>query len=499
MKKILEAKNINKTYPGVVALDDVNFNVYEGKVNVLVGENGAGKSTLMKILSGVEKQTSGNIFLNNKILDINSTKDAESNSIGIIHQELNLFPNLSVHENIFMGHEILNKFKNIDVKKQKSLTNELMAKLNQNIKSENLVESLRIGQRQIVEIAKALAKKTKILIMDEPSSALSKKEVSVLFSVINELINQKVTIIYISHKLEEIMQIGHVITILRDSKFICEELINKIDIPWITEKMVGMKSFEAVNNKKTTIGNKIIEAKSVFLKKKKSEEYILDDISFNSKSGEILSFYGLMGSGRTELLEIIMGLNKEFYGSIYLNDKVLKDSSISSRISDGIVLVPEDRQGQGLVQCLSVLSNILLSRITKKFMDFFLNSKDEKISVTKAIDYLGIKVSSYNNIITSLSGGNQQKVVIAKSLETEPKLLMLDEPTRGIDIGAKQEIFYIMKKLAEKGLSIIFVSSEIKEVLAVADRVLVLAKGKINKELIGSEITEDNLVKFSQG
>ena len=499
MEKILEAKNISKEYPGVVALDNVSFNVYKGKVNVLVGENGAGKSTLMKILSGVEKQSSGEIYLNNKKLEIFSTNDAEMNSIGIIHQELNLFPNLTVHENIFMGHEILDRYKTIDTKQQIKITNELLSKLNQDIDAKTLVESLRIGQQQIIEIAKALAKKTKILIMDEPSSALSKKEVSVLFNVIEELKKQEVTIIYISHKLEEIMQIGDVITILRDSKFICEELINKIDIPWITENMVGMKSFEAVNIKKVKLGPKIIELKSINLKKKKSEEYILRDINFNSSSGEILSIYGLMGSGRTELLEIIMGLNNEFKGKIYLENEILKASSISERISDGIVLVPEDRQGQGLVQSLSILSNTLLSKISRSIKDFYLNTKIEKKIVTNAIDYLGIKVSNYNNVITSLSGGNQQKVVIAKSLETEPRLLMLDEPTRGIDIGAKQEIFHIMKKLAEKGLSIIFVSSEIKEVLAVADRVIVLAKGRINKELIGGEITEDNLVKYSQG
>ena len=499
MQKILEAKNINKTYPGVVALDNVNFNVYKAKVNVLVGENGAGKSTLMKILSGVEKQTSGELFLNNKILEINSTKDAEENSIGIIHQELNFFPNLSVHENIFIANEILNPHKTININKQINLTKELMKKLKQSIKPESLLESLRIGQQQIVEIAKALQKKTQILIMDEPSSALSKNEASVLFDVIKELKNQGVTIIYISHKLEEIMQIGDVITVLRDSKLICEEEINKIDIPWITEQMVGKRSFESVNSAKSNIGDKILEAKSLYLKKSKSEEYLLDNISFDSRSGEILSFYGLMGSGRTELLEIIMGLNKDFDGSIYLENNKLKQTSISKRISNGIVLVPEDRQGQGLVQCLSVLSNTLLSKISKKFGDFFLKSNQEKNAVNNAIDYLGIKVSNFDNLITSLSGGNQQKVVIAKALETDPKLLMLDEPTRGIDVGAKQEIFYIMQKLSQKGISIIFVSSEIKEVLAVADRVLVLAKGQITKELKDMDLTEDNLVKFSQG
>ncbi len=499
MEKILSAKNITKTYPGVVALDNVDFNVYRGKVNVLVGENGAGKSTLMKILSGVEKQTKGNISLNNKNLEINSTKDAEENSIGIIHQELNFFPNLTVHENIFIANEILNAHKTINIKKQISLTKELMLRLKQDINPESLLETLRIGQQQIVEIAKALQKKTQILIMDEPSSALSKNEASVLFDVIKELTNQGVTIIYISHKLEEIMQIGDVITVLRDSKFICEEKIKNIDISWITEQMVGKRSFESVNDTKTKIGKQIIEAKSIFLKKSKSEEYLLENLSFNAKSGEILSFYGLMGSGRTELLEIIMGLIKDFDGSIFLDNKQLKHTSISKRISKGIVLVPEDRQGQGLVQCLSVLSNTLLSKISKKFSDFFLNSSLEKKAVKQVIDYLGIKVSNQDNLITSLSGGNQQKVVIAKALETEPKLLMLDEPTRGVDIGAKQEIFYIMKKLADKGLSIIFVSSEIKEVLAVADRVLVLAKGKITKELIGPELTEDSLVKYSQG
>tara|TARA_Y100000590_G_scaffold197006_1_gene223755 strand:+ start:162 stop:1658 length:1497 start_codon:yes stop_codon:yes gene_type:complete len=498
MEIILKAKNIYKNYPGVTALDNVSFNVYKGKVNVLVGENGAGKSTLMKILAGVEKQTSGDMILKEKILNINSTKDAEKNSIGIIHQELNLFPNLSVHENIFMGHEIFN-FLTINTKKQKEITKNLMQKLNQDIDPEDLVENLRIGQQQIVEIAKALAKNTKILIMDEPSSALSKNEVLVLFSVIEELKKEGVSIIYISHKLEEIMKIGDVITILRDSKFICEELIEKVNIPWITEKMVGMKNFESVNITEPNIGKNIIEAKSILLKKKNSEELILDNISFNSRAGEILSLYGLMGSGRTELLEVIMGLNNNFEGSIKLEDKVLKKSSIAERINDGIVLVPEDRQGQGLIQCLSILSNILLSKISRSFKGFYLNSKKESTIVKKSIEYLGIKASSYNNLITSLSGGNQQKVVVAKALETNPKLLMLDEPTRGIDVGAKQEIFHIMKKLSEKGISIIFVSSEIKEVLAVADRVLVLAKGKITKELNNIEITEDNLVKFSQG
>ena len=499
MKTNLKISNVTKIYPGCVANNNVSLEFESGKIYALLGENGAGKSTLMKILSGVEKQTSGDLFLNNKNLEINSTKDAEENSIGIIHQELNFFPNLSVHENIFIANEILNSHKTININKQISLTRELMKRLKQDINSESLLESLRIGQQQIVEIAKALQKKTQILIMDEPSSALSKNEASVLFDVIKELTNQGVTIIYISHKLEEIMQIGDVITVLRDSKFICEEKISKIDIPWITEQMVGKRSFEAVNNTKTNIGSKIIEAKSIYLKKSKSEEYLLDNISFDSKSGEILSFYGLMGSGRTELLEIIMGLITDFEGSIYLENNKLKQTSISKRISSGIVLVPEDRQGQGLVQCLSVLSNTLLSKISKKFNDFFLKSNLEKSLVNKAIDYLGIKVSNPDNLITSLSGGNQQKVVIAKALETEPKLLMLDEPTRGVDIGAKQEIFYIMKKLADKGLSIIFVSSELKEVLAVADRVLVLAKGKITKELTGSDLTEDSLVKYSQG
>ena len=321
MEIILKAKNIYKNYPGVTALDNVSFNVYKGKVNVLVGENGAGKSTLMKILAGVEKQTSGDMILKEKILNINSTKDAEKNSIGIIHQELNLFPNLSVHENIFMGHEIFN-FLTINTKKQKEITKNLMQKLNQDIDPEDLVENLRIGQQQIVEIAKALAKNTKILIMDEPSSALSKNEVLVLFSVIEELKKEGVSIIYISHKLEEIMKIGDVITILRDSKFICEELIEKVNIPWITEKMVGMKNFESVNITEPNIGKNVIEAKSILLKKKNSEELILDNISFNSRAGEILSLYGLMGSGRTELLEVIMGLNNNFEGSIKLEDKV---------------------------------------------------------------------------------------------------------------------------------------------------------------------------------
>ena len=499
MNTILTASNISKSYPGVQALDNVNFNVYEGKVNVLVGENGAGKSTLMKILAGVESPTTGIIKIKNKEVSFSSTNDAEENSIGIIHQELNLFPNLPVYENIFMGNEITYALNLVNKRQQIKVSLDLINKLKQNIRPEDILGSLRIGQQQIVEIAKALVKNTKILIMDEPSSALSKNEVAILFEVIDELKNQGVSIIYISHKLEEIMQIGDMITILRDSKLVCEEQISKIDIPWITEKMVGMKSFTSINSEKVNTGSHILKVDSINLKKKTGNDSLLDNVSFQVNSGEILSIYGLMGSGRTEILECIMGLNNDYDGKIYLENRILKKTSIAKRIGEGVVLVPEDRQVQGLVQSLSIFSNILLSKISGGVKEFILKQKKETEVVNTAVDYLGIKTKNANNLVTSLSGGNQQKVVFAKTLQTKPKLLMLDEPTRGIDIGAKQEIFYIMKKLAKEGLAIIFVSSEIKEVLAVSDRVIVLSKGKIVNDFDYESMSEDSLVSASQG
>lgn len=494
---ILQARNITKIFPGTVALDNVDFNVYRGKVNVLVGENGAGKSTLMKIIAGVQQPTSGRLLLEGKEIKIKSTLDAARHGIGIIFQELNLFPNLNVAENIFMAREI-KKGVVIDQAAQKEQARELIERLRQPIEPDDMVSDLRIGHQQIVEIAKALAEHVNILIMDEPTSALSTSEVEVLFEVINDLKANGVAIIYISHKLEELLQIGDYVTVLRDGQLRAEMPASEIDISWIVERMVGRDMADSFFHKRNQeIGEEILRVEDMLLPRL-GGGYTLDRVSFSLRKGEILGIYGLMGAGRSELLECLTGLHPEAKGKVWLEGKeVRKNDTVTERIGLGLALIPEDRQREGLVQTMSVANNMLLASMKKYLNGFYLSGKKERENVSRLINNLSLKVSDPNQIITSLSGGNQQKVVVAKGLLTEPKILLMDEPTRGIDVGAKSEIFEIMNNLAGQGLGIIFVSSELKEVLAMSDRILVMSKGQITGEFAKHEATEETLVAAS--
>ncbi|MBN1994852.1 MAG: sugar ABC transporter ATP-binding protein [Anaerolineae bacterium] len=494
---ILHAEKITKVFPGTVALDNVNFNVYRGKVNVLVGENGAGKSTLMKIIAGVEQATSGRLLLEGEEIHIKSIMDATRHGIGIIFQELNLFPNLNVAENIFMAREIV-KGVVIDQAAQKQQTRELIGRLRQPIEPDDLVSNLRIGHQQIVEIAKALAQDAQILIMDEPTSALSTSEVEVLFEVINELKEQGVAIIYISHKLEELLQIGDYITVLRDGKLVAERPASETSIAWIVERMVGRsRASTFFHEHNQEIGEEILRVEDMTLPRL-GGGYTLDHVSFSLRRGEILGIIGLMGAGRSELTECLIGLRPEATGRVWLEGRELrKGDAVTERIGLGLALIPEDRQREGLVQTMSVADNMLLASLKKYLNGFYLSSKKEAESVNTLIKDLSLKVSNPQQIITSLSGGNQQKVIVAKGLLTDPKILMMDEPTRGIDVGAKSEIFEIMSNLAAEGLGIIFVSSELKEVMAMSDRILVMSKGLITGEFSRQEATEEALVAAS--
>ena len=496
---ILHAEKVQKVYPGTVALKDVDFNIYQGKVNVLVGENGAGKSTLMKILAGVEQVTSGKLILNGKEIAPKTPREAEALGIGIIYQELNLFPNLNVSENIFVAHEMTMGGSLVNHREQERQTAELMKRLEQPIKPRTLVSNLRIGQQQIVEIAKSLARNTQILIMDEPTSALSNAEVEVLFRVIRELKTQGVSIVYISHKLEELLQIGDYITVLRDGHLIATAPMPEINLRWIVENMVGRGSAAAYTPDAHEIREEALRIENLTLPHPgKAQGYMLDHVSFSLRAGEILGIYGLMGAGRTELFETLMGLYPEATGEVLLYGEPLKGKSIRERIQSGMMLIPEDRQREGLVQTLSVAHNMLLASLRNYlFSRLVLSGRKEKTSVEQHIKELSIKVSNRNNPIGSLSGGNQQKVVVAKALLTSPKVLLMDEPTRGIDIGAKEEIFSIMVQLAQRGLGVLFVSTELKEVLAMADRILVMSKGRITAEIPRAEATEEALVAAS--
>jgi erythritol transport system ATP-binding protein len=489
---ILTAEKITKVFPGTIALDDVTFNVYKGKVNVLIGENGAGKSTLMKILAGVEQPTSGKIFLDGEEIIARSPIEANTLGIGIIFQELNLCANLSVVDNIFLAREIT-QHGLITRTDQKERALELISKLEQKIDPESLVGDLRIGQQQIVEIAKALAQDARILIMDEPTSALSTAEVEVLFRIICDLKSRGVSIIYISHKLEELTQIGDYVTILRDGKKVVEEKMENASIPWMIKHMVGRNPAALFIREEHNLGDVLLTVKDLTLPRS-GGGYLLDHVSFELREGEILGLYGLMGAGRSDLVDCLAGARPLATGSVWLGGEEIKESSIPGRIENGIALVPEDRQRYGLVPTLSVTHNMLLASLKKYINGILLAAKKEKSATVSKIEELSIRVANPRQLITSLSGGNQQKVVFAKGLLTKPRVLLLDEPTRGIDVGAKSEIFGIMSQLASQEYGVIFVSSELKEILAMSDRILVMSKGKITGKFMRKEATEEKLV-----
>jgi erythritol transport system ATP-binding protein len=492
---ILSAENITKVFPGTVALDDVSFTVHKGKVNVLIGENGAGKSTLMKILAGVERPTHGKILMDGQEIHLHSPLDANALGIGIIYQELNLCANLSVVDNIFLAREISQNGL-IDHKLEKQNARELVKRLEQNIDPNALVGDLRIGQQQIVEIAKALAQDVRILIMDEPTSALSAAEVEVLFRVIRDLKSHGVAIIYISHKLEELLQIGDLITVLRDGKKVVEEEASKVNVSWLIEKMVGRNPAALFTHKEHKLGKVLLKVEDLTLPRL-GGGYVLDHVSFDLHEGEILGFYGLMGAGRSDLVDCLAGANLQTEGKIWLNGGQVVSKTVAERIDAGFVLIPEDRQRYGLVQTLSVMDNMLLASLKRYLKGIFLAYKQESTAAEGQVNEIFIRVANVQQPITSLSGGNQQKVVVAKGLLTKPKVLLLDEPTRGIDVGAKSEIFEIMSRLALEGYGVIFVSSELKEILAMSDRIMVMSKGTITGEFTHQEATEEKLVASS--
>lgn len=493
----LTTKNITKVYPGTVALNGVSFNVYKGKVNVLIGENGAGKSTLMKIIAGIEQQTAGSIYLNGQEIHLKNTREAAKLGIGIIHQELNLFPNLNIAQNIFVGNEKVKNFINLDDKTHVEKTNEILIKLKYVLNPKTLVSDLRVGQQQIIEIAKTMVQEDlKVLIMDEPTSSLSNAEVEVLFSIIDDLKKEGVSIVYISHRLEEILKIGDYITILRDGNFIAEEKVKNINLSWIINNMVGNNNIENIEKPKKTIGTEVLKVENLTLPGK-GGKLRLDNVSFSIKSGEILGVYGLLGAGRTEIIECLMGMQPESSGQVYLEGKENKPTSIWQQIKKGFAHIPEDRQREGLVQTLSIGKNLSLASLYNYVKHIWLNKKDEDNAIKAIIKDLGIKVADKDLPILSLSGGNQQKVVIAKGILTSPKVLLLDEPSRGIDVGAKAEVFKIINKFAAQGMAILVIDSELKEIIAISDRIIGLANGIVTGNFEGDDITEENLVKAS--
>lgn len=475
----LSIRKAIKVYPGTRALKEVDFDIRMGAVNVLVGENGAGKSTLMKVIAGVEGLTDGEIIMDGKEVHFRNKDDAVHAGIGIVFQELNLFPDLSVAENIFIGREPTRLGLHIDASDQNARSRAILERLEQKIDPEMPLGFLRLGQQQIVEIAKALAQDARILILDEPTSALSATEVEVLFRVIAELRSQGVGIVYISHRLEELIRIGDYITVLRDGEMTGTRSMDGVDIPWIVGAMIGgeAKDFAAPIDHK--VGDEVFRAEDVTLPKM-GGGYSVNHVSLSANAGEILGIYGLMGAGRTELLECIIGRHPESLGRYFVRGEELRRSSIADRIAHGIALVPEDRKVDGLIQMMAIRENLTLSSLKDFTSIFHLNLTREAERAAEFIKRLTIKVASDENPVSSLSGGNQQKVAIGKALMTNPIILLLDEPSRGIDVGAKAEIYRVMRELSAQGIGIVFATSEIEECMALSDRIIVMADGRIS-------------------
>lgn len=495
---ILRTRGVSMLFPGTVALDNVDYNVWRGKVNVIIGENGAGKSTLMKILAGVQQPSLGVIELNGKPVQISSTRQAAALGIGMVHQELNLFENLNVAENIFLGRELQKGLSPIDEAEQEGRAAELLKRLDQPISPKELVGNLKVGQQQLVEIAKALAEDADILILDEPTSALSKTEVEILFRVIRELTRQGVSIIYISHRLEELMAIGDVITILRDGKFQAEAKVCDIDVPWIVREMLGSDPVSNFLKPGRTFGAPVLEAEHITCVNGAGNT-VVDDVSFKVHSGEIVGIYGLMGAGRTELFECMLGTERNYLGKLWLDSKpVPQRLATADRIRMGMSLVPEDRKRTGIFPISSVATNLTIASLWRRLQrGFTIAEKEEQAVVASTIGNLSIKVSSPEVEIQALSGGNQQKVVIGRSLLTNPKVLFLDEPTRGIDVGAKADVFRMMVQLSEQGIAVVFSTSDLKEIMAVSDRILVMSGGKLTADIVRDRAEESALVTAS--
>jgi erythritol transport system ATP-binding protein len=480
----LSIKGGVKVYPGTRALKGVDFDLRMGAVNVLVGENGAGKSTLMKVIAGVESLTEGRVEMGGAEVRFRSKSEAVTHGIGIVFQELNLFPNLSVAENIFIGREPVRGGIDIDVTAQRRRAKALMQQLEQDIDPDTPLGHLRVGQQQIVEIAKALAQDARILILDEPTSALSAAEVEVLFRVIRDLKAQGVGIVYISHRLDELIHIGDYITVLRDGVITGARSMEGVDIPWIVRAMIGEGSKEFARTEPPNLGAEVFRAEAVTLPRAGGGNTV-DQVSLSVRKGEIVGLYGLMGAGRTEFLECIMAQHPHSRGQFFVEGKPLTDPDVAARIARGIALIPEDRKRDGLVQIMSIRENLTLSALGRFARLFHLNLGAEAATAMEFVKRLTIKIASPDNQVSSLSGGNQQKVVIGKALMTGPKILLMDEPSRGIDIGAKAEVFRTMRKLAADGLGILFVTSDLDEVRALSDRILVMASGRITGEFSG--------------
>ncbi|OUZ09222.1 sugar ABC transporter ATP-binding protein [Bacillus pumilus] len=489
----IEMHNIHKAFGKNTVLSGVSFDLVTGEVHALMGENGAGKSTLMNLLTGLYSLDQGTIHIDGKETAFKNPKEAEQHGIAFIHQELNIWPDMTVLENLFIGKELYTKFGLLDTKKMKVLAQSQLDRLSVNLSLDEEAGSCSVGQKQMIEIAKALMTDAKVIIMDEPTAALTEREIEKLFQVIESLKKEGVSIVYISHRMEEIFAICDRITIMRDGKTVDTKAIPETNFHEVVKKMVGRELTDRYPERTPSLGDTILEVKQA------SRKGQFQDISFSVKAGEIVGIAGLMGAGRTEMMRSLFGLDSLDQGEIWVHGKKAVIKKPSDAVKLGIGFITEDRKDEGLMLDASIRENIGLPNLKSFSPKGLIDKKNEQDFVDLLIKRLTIKTASSEISARSLSGGNQQKVVIAKWIGIQPKVLILDEPTRGVDVGAKREIYQLMNELTDRGVAILMVSSELPEILGMSDRVLVIHEGTISGEVNKADATQERIMTLATG
>ncbi|MGI6777861.1 MAG: sugar ABC transporter ATP-binding protein [Acetivibrionales bacterium] len=487
----LRVSNINKSFPGVKALDNINFSVKEGTVHVLCGENGAGKSTLMKVINGIYKPDSGRILIDEKVVNIKNPIQARSLGISMIFQELNYIPEMTIEEYLFVGNWPRDKCGKVDWKEIRKRTLDLLKKESLEYLPVTKLKDLSVSDIQMLEIIKAVSYNSKIIIMDEPTSAITQKEVEILFNKINELKDRGTSIIYISHKMDEIFRIADEITVLRDGAVVDTRAREDYDMETVITQMVGRKLDSKYPKEEVEIGQRVLEVRGL------TNSKVFEDISFNVCEGEIVGFAGLMGAGRTEVMRAVFGLDDYESGEIMIKNQTVSIRNVIDSINKKMVMLSEDRRRYGVIPVRSVKENISLASLKRFIFGGRLHADLENQTVSDYCSRIDVKTPDLDTTVEALSGGNQQKVVFAKWMVTEPDILILDEPTRGIDVGAKYEIHKLMTELAKQRKAIIMVSSELPELIGMCDRIYVMAKGRITGELKRKDFSQENIMKYA--
>jgi len=494
---VLAAQGVTKRFGGVKALDEARLEVRAGQVTAVMGENGAGKSTLMKVLAGVYQDYEGHILLSGHEVVFANPRQAQEQGVTIIHQELNLIPNLSVAENLFLGREFLNGLGLIDSRRMRRAAAALLHRLDLDVDPRTRVSTLRVGQQQVLEIARALALSARVIIMDEPTSAISDREVDVLFGLIDALKREGVAIVYISHKMDEVFRIADQITVMRDGRTVGSAARAQLSHDEVVRMMVGRDLKDFFVQTETAHGAEVLRVEKVCLPHPdRSGDFLVKDVSFSVARGEVLGLFGLMGAGRSELFETIFGLHaKTSCGRVFVEGREIQVASCAEAIATGLALVPEDRKRQGLVMNMSVAASISLASLGRIERFGFLSDRLERVLAGDYVHRLNIRTATLGQSVKHLSGGNQQKVVLAKWLATRPRVLLLDEPTRGIDVNAKNQIYQLIHELTQAGLAIVMISSEMPEIMAIAHRIIVLSEGRQTAEFSRAEATEESILK----